>query len=312
MPEPASMKSRLGSLLRLALSLVLAGAVVWLVADQWEALAPVLRNADPVWLAAGAGIFLGSILFRALRFHWLTGGRLPVWPVGYVTTGTHGVLTYLLPMRVGEFSLPSLLRSACGTTWSEGLHILIWSRVLDVCALGLCILAAASVIPSGVSGQTRLLWFLCGAAFAAAPFILLALSRLQHLRPAWLFRHVHHLAHYGRVDARGLGTSLAVWVCTGMMNYCTAMALNMRLKPGDAWFLSTVQLPLQISPVQGVANAGSHEAGWMGALLLLGYDSSEALRFALAGHMVILMYVAALAAVVAALAGWIRFFGRGP
>jgi hypothetical protein len=48
---------------------------------------------------------------------------------------------------------------------------------------------------------------------------------------------------------------------------------------------------LQLIPVQGFANAGNHEGGWIAALAILGVPVSEGLEFALTSHAIILLYV---------------------
>jgi hypothetical protein len=55
-----------------------------------------------------------------------------------------------------------------------------------------------------------------------------------------------------------------------------------------------MQLPLQLLPVQGLANSGNHEGGWVAALVLMGFNAQEALKFALASHGVLIGYVALL------------------
>lgn len=305
-------RSRLpGAWVRLLAALAVAAGVAWLAAGQWDELSPLLAKADPRWIAGGTLALFANYWFRALRFRLLTGSRLKLWPEGMLVSGTHGVLTYLLPLRVGELALPPLLQSLAGIGLGEGFHILIWSRVLDISALGACILAAWALLPGQVSGAAKALWALAGAGLALLPFCLAAFSRLHAARPRWLFRHVHHLAHLGKMDRRGFGLSVAIWITIGLLIYCTARALGLALGPADAWFLSTVQMPFQILPIQGVASSGSHEAGWVGAMALLGYDPKEALRFALAGHLLILVYVAVFTAFLGVLALWVRARGRG-
>ena len=96
-------------------------------------------------------------------------------------------------------------------------------------------------------------------------------------------------------------SSLGVWTMVGGALYCAARAVALPLSIGDIWFIVTVQLPLQLAPVQGMANAGNHEAGWIAALTMLGLDAGSALDFALATHVLLLVYIAVTALVLAAL-----------
>ena len=56
----------------------------------------------------------------------------------------------------------------------------------------------------------------------------------------------------------------------------------------------SIQLPLQILPVQGIAQAGNHEGGWVAGLALLGIPPAEGLNFALTSHALILVNILAL------------------
>ena len=54
------------------------------------------------------------------------------------------------------------------------------------------------------------------------------------------------------------------------------------------------QLPLQLIPIQGFANSGNHEGGWIAGLALLGIPTSEAVDFSLTSHALLIIYVLAL------------------
>ena len=63
---------------------------------------------------------------------------------------------------------------------------------------------------------------------------------------------------------------------------------------------------MQLIPVQGFGNSGNHEGGWVAALVLMGFQPDEALRFALTSHAVVLVYVLILG-VVALLFQYLMF-----
>jgi hypothetical protein len=60
------------------------------------------------------------------------------------------------------------------------------------------------------------------------------------------------------------------------------------------WLLISLQLPLQLIPVQGVANAGNHEGGWVAGLLIVGFSAQQAVEFALTSHVILISYVLVL------------------
>ena len=88
--------------------------------------------------------------------------------------------------------------------------------------------------------------------------------------------------------------SLGIWTAVGVCLFCTARAVGLSLSIGDIWLLITIQLPLQLIPIQGFANAGNHEGGWITALMIIGIPATDGLKFALVSHTLLLSYVLAL------------------
>jgi hypothetical protein len=272
-------------------ALILAGLTAIAVYLGRGELWPTLKEIDPLWLLIGLALHLVNYYFRALRLRQLTEGRLKIWPTGYRAICIHGVATYLMPLRTGELALPALLRSAYGASWAEGLRLLIWARVMDMCALGIWVLVAATFLEVAVSGAFMAFWVLCGAALAASPLLVYVLPLASAVLPAKLKKHLGHLEGRAKFTPGVLFSSLGVWTMTGSALYCTARAVALPLGMGDIWFIVTVQLPLQLAPIQGIANSGNHEAGWVAALTMLGLTASDALNFALATHAVHLLYI---------------------
>jgi hypothetical protein len=91
--------------------------------------------------------------------------------------------------------------------------------------------------------------------------------------------------------------SIGIWFAIGGCLFCAARAVGLALGPGDAVFLISVQFPLQLIPIQGFANAGNHEGGWIAALALLGVPASSGLIIALASHSLVFLYVVSLGGV---------------
>ena len=88
--------------------------------------------------------------------------------------------------------------------------------------------------------------------------------------------------------------SLIIWFFIGCTLFSIVIALAIPLSFLDIWFLTAIQLPLQLIPIQGVANAGNHEIGWVAGFSILGISPEIGLGFALASHVAIILYVALL------------------
>jgi hypothetical protein len=278
---------------------VLTGIAGFLNRDE---LLATLGEIHLLWLALGLLLHLANYYFRALRLRILAGRKFQVWPDACRMIGTHGVTTYLLPFRTGELALPTLLRSGYGIGWGEGLGLLIWVRVMDLCALGIWILVAAALLDVNVSGGFMASWVFVGVILTASPAIIRAMARIVYALPNSWQNHLKQLEGRGHISLDVILVSLGVWTMSGISLYCVARSVGMPLGIGDIWFLVTVQLPLQLSPVQGLANAGNHELGWVAALAMLGMGSGEALTFALATHTVHIIYISVIALLVALMA----------
>ena len=99
------------------------------------------------------------------------------------------------------------------------------------------------------------------------------------------------------IKCREVIQSLGIWMGIGGCLFCAARAVGLPLGPGDAVFLISVQLPFQLIPIQGFANAGNHEGGWIAALAILGIPASSGLVIALASHALVFVYVVSLGVV---------------
>ncbi|MCD6534417.1 MAG: hypothetical protein J7L25_10125, partial [Deltaproteobacteria bacterium] len=97
--------------------------------------------------------------------------------------------------------------------------------------------------------------------------------------------------------SREIIVSLFVWFWTGCTIFCVIKSLAIPLNFMDVWFFAAIQLPLQLFPLQGVANAGNHEAGWLAALSLLGITPAEGLPLSMASHVIFICYVAVLGSI---------------
>ncbi len=289
------------------LALLLGLIVIGVAVNEWPRIWPILKRVDPWWLAAGIGFYLANYLFRAVRLNALINSRMGVWPGGFNVVSIHGVLTYLMPMRTGDLSLPAILKATYGCGWDEGIHALVWARMLDFFSLGLWLLFSVVFLPMGLDTALLATLAITALIFISLPFLLWKFVGSD------LFRKFKFLEKFSSVNKGGLPpasallSSVAVWAMVGMGFYAAARAAGLNLELGEAWFVVTVQLPLQLMPIQGIANSGNHEAGWMAALSLLGYSAGSALDFALVTHALLTVYVLALGAT-----GWLasRIFGR--
>jgi len=279
-------------------SLLLAGMLAVIVVLKWDSLISSLRNIDGYWAVLGLGFYWINYLLRSMRFCTISQNSLKLWPDAIRATCLHGLATYMLPFRAGDLALPAILKSINDTSWIEGGRILIKSRILDVASMGILMICAAVWTRVQIPFYFRLCWIGSGIIMMISPVIISWLvcsgTRISSLP----FKNI--IIKFQTVSAitgREVVQSIGIWMAIGGCLFCAARAVGLVLGPGDAIFLISVQFPLQLIPVQGFANAGNHEGGWIAALTILGIPAATGLVIALTSHALVFLYVVSLGGV---------------
>jgi len=292
-------------------SLFLALAVLGLAVHSRESLLRTLKLIDPWWTIGGLLLYIITYGLRALRFFSLSKRRLKIWPQGLFCTFWHGLATYLLPMRSGDLTLPFILQSKSRLTLDEGFFILYKARLLDVFALGAWIAAASLDFRRILPVWLRTAMFGIGVLMLAAPLLLSRLLLKVSPRSGRIQGFAYRLGQVGALRLVEVAESIGIWSALGACIFCIARAMGLSLDGGGVILLIGIQMPLQFLPVQGVANTGNHEGGWIAGLTLLGYSASAALNWALTSHLIFLLYVLAIGPITLATGYFSRESGGG-
>ncbi len=85
--------------------------------------------------------------------------------------------------------------------------------------------------------------------------------------------------------------SVTIWIASATMLWSIAAAMHLSLSVDELLFLVAIQLVMQLFPIQGFANSGNHESGWIAAMMMIGYPADISLQFALASHAIVLVFV---------------------
>lgn len=124
-----------------------------------------------------------------------------------------------------------------------------------------------------------------------APFLIqLAIRKGRGVRSEWIKSFASGVTQYP-MNLKETSLSLLIWFWTGCTLFSATRALSIPIQFMDIWFLVAIQLPLQLFPIQGVANTGNHEVGWVTGFALLGISPEQGLEFALASHVIVIAYV---------------------
>jgi uncharacterized membrane protein YbhN (UPF0104 family) len=289
-------KSKLISIIKISASFCLLLFIVILYLYNREQIQSTLKNINSSWFFAGLLCYLFNYTARAHRITKLCPQSLNIFPEALKISSLHGFLSYILPMRAGDFSLPFLLSSIANVPLTQGNKIFIKTRLADFFGLGV-LLTVSSIVPNSIQNNyLRVIFFCFGLIMFLFPFLGMHILNLRGVKNLWIFRKIFGIGHFKHISlAEGMIT-INVWFWTGCTSFCVIKAIGLQLSPFDAWFLAAVQLPLQLLPIQGVANSGTHEAGWVMGLTLLGIPSDHTLTSAIATHVLLLAYISALGA----------------
>jgi len=243
------------------------------------------------WAVAGFICLLSNYYFRSLRLNVLSGNKLPVWPQGIYCTSVHGFVNYMLPLRSGDLSLPFLLKSLINMDLKNGAIILYKARLLEVFTLGIW-LVGVSLFPTGeTSPSIIIMMVVSGMLMILSPFLLKKFFSLSILPFEKFQRAAKILAQTSNMKISEIMLTCGIWASIAIGLWCITAAIQLPINVIDVVFLIALQLVMQLMPIQGFANSGNHESGWVAALVLMGVPSDMALKFALTSHAIILVYV---------------------
>jgi uncharacterized protein (TIRG00374 family) len=275
----------------------------------------VLSNIDLGYLAFALVLMVANIVLRLLRW----GLIVRAWdnsfdPVRLGRIGAIGFMAIdLLPVRMGEFVRPVLLRRA-GVPFGVGMASIVLERLLDVAVLAGLLLAVLAVgdlpdltvvlfgrsLDLGEEGRIALLTLMgilgipAAALLAAGDRGVAIVETLARVLPDKLARlgvgmmraFVDGLRTMG-LAAAGMGTLLTAvtWVINVAVLWCLAASMGVMFSPMDATVVTiVVSICLLLpSPAGGL---GVFEAGGVAGMLLYISDHNVAAAFAVTLHAV--------------------------
>ena len=251
----------------------------------------------------GVLVVLATMTLRAARLCLALGERLNL-VLGCVSI-VHNALVAILPAKLGEFALPTLLSRLGKTQTLDAVGLLVGMRVLDLLALavvGGC--ASGLVLPSPLSWLSFLA--------AALGILLLGLlpllsSRLRRSREGLLHprarsslsnRLALSISAFGGASGFRLGAlSILIWASLFTSFYVFTGG------PGHSWaavaFEGTAGSLAFAIPVSGIGNLGPFQAAWVAASRFIGV-ADDALMRAIIAHGAVLVVTSLLGCVAAA------------
>jgi uncharacterized protein (TIRG00374 family) len=277
-------------------------ALVWHFVDPVEFLA-VLKGTSPAWLGASIGCFLLYQWWRMRRTALLLaiepGARL------YSTMCLQGAANDLvLPAGTGEAALVYLLKRWHGAEYHVGLASLVVGRVVDLALFGALFVALIAAfgnqlpdlllaIMAALAGILLVagivLWVLLRSGQSSAAASSERRWRREIARQLQAFSAALRQIHTRRIYAVLVLQSAAMWVTMYLSYVALMLALNATLSFAQVLLLYILVFPVDLTPVKGVANFGTHEGVWFLALQVLGLEPARAATLSFASHILILV-----------------------
>lgn len=284
---------------------------------DWQRMAATFRQINLLYVGLGFLVYLLNYVLRTLRFQALLDLKSARFQDLLGITQLYGMYLYLMPAKSGELSYPLLLKSRLGISLGSSAATLIAARFFDFAAIALllplALLAYWSQTPSWVrvsaltfSGLVLIvgvaaLWWLGRSPYreAAAPQSPGVFNRLLAglLSTAGHMRVIHARGRYGRLWALTLG----VWLCVQTNFYLITLGLGVQLSFFQVVVISLIMVPLTLLPLQGFANLGTHEIGWVAAFRVFAMPQDTALNLAVGTHFILLVFILLLGGIGAAL-----------
>jgi uncharacterized membrane protein YbhN (UPF0104 family) len=241
------------------------------------------------WLILGIILYNINYVLRGYRLKYILNNNVKISQALYLCS-THGMYSYFLPGRTGDASLPVMLKTNKITDWKNSLYVLLKTRILDISTLGLFIILSGLFMQDYIYRNLKITMILIGI-----PMVLLLYMWEFLLKNKYIIKFAPtDIFLINKPALQEITYSIIIWIFIYLSQYCTVKSINLNISIFEIILLSTIQLPLQFIPVQGIANTGNHESAWVITLSILGYSKTDAINYAISSHIVTMIYVISL------------------
>lgn len=284
-----------------------------LLQTDWRLVQATFATLNWGWLLIAFVIFILNYVLRTIRFRRLIySKRVPFLPLLSVTN-LYGMYNYLLPAKSGEVTYPLLLKRRLAIPLTESVISLLVARFFDFVTIALFLPAVLIAFWKQMPD-----WLLVASLiFSIGMYLITGASRwfLRRMQsrdpsstkdaiPSSRWRQVFHnlLASLWQIDKQGdywqfLLVTISIWFCVYANFFFILLSLGYQVNFFQMVIVSIIMVPMTLLPVQGVANLGTHEIGWVVAFQIFGYSEQFALNVAVSSHMLLLLFVFILGAI---------------
>ena len=275
-------------------SVLLLFTVAGFLFYNWNNILSVFYSINLYWAVAGFGFYVISYVFRGIRLRILSNSQINFFGEAFNYSILHGFLSYLLPLRTGDVSLPFLLKATGKINLKKSVGILVKLRIIDLTMVGIFTIFGSFLGARMISSTIQTLWFLSGILLAFLWFGFQKIGGLGNYLLKNRFDYEFDISTLLKFTYKEFFFTFFVWITVYTSQYCMIRSIGLDFQFSEVIFLSAIQFPLQMLPVQGLANSGNHEGGWVSSLVLMGFSVQDSLKYAIASHGVLIIYVALL------------------
>jgi uncharacterized protein (TIRG00374 family) len=270
-----------------------------------SALLFIFANANWVWLFFGFVVYIANYMVRAIRFNFLLPDNRIRFRKMLAITSIYGMYNYLLPIKSGELSFVAISASKLDVSVSQSTAVLVVTRLFDLVVMAIFIPFIMVVFWKYLSSTLIVIFMIyCFLAFVVLVYFIRWLKRFslpdqndKAVNDGKFIQILNRLrAGMYVVEQRKLYiplflSTILIWFLICLNFYSIVIALGNQINFIQAVVICVFMIPTTLLPVQGFANVGTHEIGWVAAFALFNYPESVAISIAIGSHGILLIFV---------------------
>lgn len=300
-------KLKISLLLSILFSL---GVIIYVLYSlDWISVRNTLSQLSLGWLGLALLTYALNYVFRTLRFQvLLTTEEVSFWQL-YAVTSLYGMYNYLLPAKSGEITFVALAKNRLNISLTLGASSLIFVRFFDFATIALFL---PFVLVANL--KTLPLWLVCASLIYIMAIIFVGLFLYFFLQREYAPK-INPSTWRAKLDNLVLGFQEAakdvllqkkyiplflytvfIWLCIYTNFYLLTLSLGYRFDYFQVVVISIIMIPMTLLPIQGFANLGTHEVGWITAFAIFNQPEQLGVTMAFSSHVLLLLFVLVLGA----------------
>jgi len=289
------MKVKARQVVSFVLSLLLIGFLLYSI--DLKKFGTIISNVSPAYYFIAMGVYLSEYFVRAFRIKILFKQH-KLFKIN-IFNAVQQLLNRTLPFRLGEVFFPVLLKKMFSISYAEGLHRLVFIRIMDLISLVFTFFLLASIL--GLDIQPNIYFLLV----LIMVLLLVGTLTLKWTFP-WFIRSGIKMTTGGLKSKLSdllaysnemLGISAKVYFSIfflsfidKLMNMLVAILIIKGLGFEIQLFHLIAAMALsgltEILPINSIGSFGTTELGWAGALIYLGINKEIAISSGLGFNLI--------------------------